>query len=72
MRVEIEHLNAFVATHRRIEQHNKLFKAGNVTFSLAVNHLSDLPMEKYRKLNGYTHFYLLYVISELQLPSPTL
>jgi len=52
---ETEHLLAFIATLFRIQNHNQLFKAGNVSFSLSLNHLSDLPSEKYHKLNGYRH-----------------
>jgi len=51
--MENEHMLAFIAAQQRIQSHNERFARGEVSFKLALNHLSDLPSAEYSRLNGF-------------------
>uniref|UniRef100_A0A1I7ZU59 Cathepsin L-like n=1 Tax=Steinernema glaseri TaxID=37863 RepID=A0A1I7ZU59_9BILA len=44
---------AFLSNKQFVERHNEDFARGRSTFEVELNHLTDLPYEEYRKLNGY-------------------
>ena len=44
-------MGIFLDNKMRIDAHNKLFEAGNVSFSLKINHLADLTQYEFREMN---------------------
>ncbi|MFH4978105.1 hypothetical protein AB6A40_004814 [Gnathostoma spinigerum] len=50
---EYDHMFAFTKNLEYIKQHNEKFQRGEVTFEMGVNHLTDLPFDEYKKLNGF-------------------
>ncbi|VDN58124.1 unnamed protein product [Dracunculus medinensis] len=43
----------FMRKLTKINEHNARYERGEETFKVALNHLSDLTEEEYKKLNGY-------------------
>lgn len=50
---ENRYMLAFLSNLEAIHKHNELFKRGESTFEMDVNHIADLPFDEYRKLNGF-------------------
>ncbi|KAK0427957.1 hypothetical protein QR680_010509 [Steinernema hermaphroditum] len=44
---------AFLSNKQLVERHNEDYARGRSTFQMELNHLTDLPYDEYRKLNGY-------------------
>ncbi|XP_017473993.1 PREDICTED: digestive cysteine proteinase 2 [Rhagoletis zephyria] len=42
----------FVKSKQTVEEHNKKYENGEVTWKMAINHLSDLTEEEYAKRCG--------------------
>ncbi|VDN58123.1 unnamed protein product [Dracunculus medinensis] len=43
----------FMKKLKKINEHNARYERGEESFTMALNHLSDLTQEEYKKLNGY-------------------
>nr|QOV03079.1 cathepsin L8 [Dysdercus peruvianus] len=52
-REEQHRQNIFLQNKNLIDEHNRLYEAGNTTFTLKINQFADLTNEEFRKLNGF-------------------
>uniref|UniRef100_F1LCH3 Cathepsin L n=1 Tax=Ascaris suum TaxID=6253 RepID=F1LCH3_ASCSU len=50
---ENDHMLAFLSNLEEIRKHNARYQRGESSFEMGTNHITDLPFEEYRKLNGY-------------------
>lgn len=46
---EKSHMEIFLKNKQKIEEHNKLYSQGLVSYSMRLNELSDLPSDEIRK-----------------------
>ncbi|VDM46163.1 unnamed protein product [Toxocara canis] len=54
---ENRYMLTFLTNLEEIRKHNIRYQQGESSFEMGVNHITDLPFEEYRKLNGYKPMY---------------